>query len=44
MVCPLTSVKIYRSPLLDKGYPPRYSLNSDWRDVRAVEGGGLENR
>ncbi len=29
---------------LDKEYRYHYSENPDWRDVRAVEGGGLENR
>ncbi len=30
--------------LLDKEPCHLYSGNPDWRDVRAVEGGGLENR
>ncbi len=38
------TVKFTAIHLLDKEQPRRYSVNSDWRDVRAVEGGGLENR
>ena len=40
----LISSEYVKPPLLDKEPCRLYSGNPDWRDVRVVDGGGLENR